>query len=185
MGFPSWLSGKESTCQCRRHGFNPWVRKISWRREWQPTLVFLPGEFHEQRSPAGYSPWGCKESDTTEHHFAKSWKPPQGRDKLVWDITTSWGSFKARTSVHSQAISHSVFFEEWLSGSRETCSYWQTQLTPEQCQFPLCRSTYIEICFSKHILGDYNIHRNSHWNDTFHTMNHKNNYNKIRLCESL
>ena len=37
-----------------------------WRREWQPTTVFLPGEFHEQRSLEGYSPWGRKESDMTE-----------------------------------------------------------------------------------------------------------------------
>ena len=44
----------------------PWVRKISWRRKWQPTPVLLPGKFHGQRSLAGYSPWGCKESDTTE-----------------------------------------------------------------------------------------------------------------------
>ena len=40
--------------------------KYSMRREWQPTPVFLPGEYHEQRSLAGYSPWGHKESDTTE-----------------------------------------------------------------------------------------------------------------------
>ena len=40
--------------------FNPWVRKIPWRRKWQPTLVFLLGESHEQRSLAGYSPWGLK-----------------------------------------------------------------------------------------------------------------------------
>ena len=39
-----WLSGKESACQCRRHRFNPWVGKIPWRRKWQPTPVFLPGE---------------------------------------------------------------------------------------------------------------------------------------------
>ena len=39
-------------------GFDPWVRKIPWRREWQPTPVFLPGEFHGQRSLMGYSPWG-------------------------------------------------------------------------------------------------------------------------------
>ena len=49
-----------------RAGFDPWVRKIPWRREWQPTLVFLPGEFFGQRSPVGYSPWGQKESDTTK-----------------------------------------------------------------------------------------------------------------------
>ena len=65
IGLPWWLSGKESTCQCRRHGFDPWVRKIPWRRKWQPTPAFLPGESHGQRSLAGYSPWGPKESDTT------------------------------------------------------------------------------------------------------------------------
>ena len=42
--------------------FNPWVGKIPWRRERLPTPVFWPGEFHGL-----YSPWGCKESDTTEH----------------------------------------------------------------------------------------------------------------------
>ena len=67
---PLWLSGKESTCQCRRHrisGFNPWVGKIPWRRKWQPTLVFLPAKSHGQRSLAGYSPWGRKELDMTEY----------------------------------------------------------------------------------------------------------------------
>ena len=46
--------------------FSPWVGKIFWRRAWQPTPVFLPGESHGQRSLAGYSPWDCKELDTTE-----------------------------------------------------------------------------------------------------------------------
>ena len=44
----------------------PWVGKIPWRRAWQPTPVFLPGEFHGQSSLVGYNPWGRKESDTTE-----------------------------------------------------------------------------------------------------------------------
>ena len=64
-----WLSGKEPICQCRRHrkcGFDLWVRKIPWRRKWQPSPVFLPGKSLRQRSLAGYSPWGHKESDTTE-----------------------------------------------------------------------------------------------------------------------
>ena len=61
---PWWLSGKQSICQCRRP--NPRVGKIPWRRKWQPILVFLPGEFHGQRSLMGYSPQGCKESDMTE-----------------------------------------------------------------------------------------------------------------------
>ena len=45
---------------------HPWVKKIPWRRGWQPTPIFLPGEFHGQRSLVGYSAWGCKESDMTE-----------------------------------------------------------------------------------------------------------------------
>ena len=47
---PWWLSGKESTCQCRRGRFNPWVGKIPWRRKWKSTPVFLPGKSHEQRT---------------------------------------------------------------------------------------------------------------------------------------
>ena len=45
---------------------DPWVEKIPWRKEWQPTPVFLPREFHGQRNLVGYSPWNCKESDMTE-----------------------------------------------------------------------------------------------------------------------
>ena len=55
--------------QWRIRGFNPWVGKISCRKEQLPTLVFLPGESHDQRSLAVYSLWGPKESDTTEHTF--------------------------------------------------------------------------------------------------------------------
>jgi len=58
-GLPRWLSSKESTCDCRRHkrhGFNPWVRKIPWSRKWKPTPVFLPGKLHGQRRLTGYSP---------------------------------------------------------------------------------------------------------------------------------
>ena len=50
----------------RRFRLDPWVRRIPWRRAWQYTPVFLPGEFHGQRSLVGCSPWGYKESDTTE-----------------------------------------------------------------------------------------------------------------------
>ena len=61
MGLPRWLSGKESTSQYRRLKrcrFNPWVRKIPWRKKWQPTPIFLPEKSHGQGSLAGYSPWG-------------------------------------------------------------------------------------------------------------------------------
>ena len=63
----SWWLRKWRIClQCRRLGFDPWVGKIPWRREWQLTPAFLLRDFHGQRSLAGYSPWDCKELDTTE-----------------------------------------------------------------------------------------------------------------------
>ena len=69
MEFPGGARGKEPSCRCRthkRHGFHPCVRKIPCRRAWQPSPVVSSGEFHGQRSLAGYSPWGPKELDTIE-----------------------------------------------------------------------------------------------------------------------
>ena len=60
IGLPRWLSGKESTCQCKRHGFDHWVGKIPWRRKWQPNPAFLPGKSHGQRSLVGYNPCSWK-----------------------------------------------------------------------------------------------------------------------------
>ena len=70
LNWTGGAGGKESACQCRRHGrdrFDPWVKKIPWRRKWQPILVFLLGKPQGQRSLAGYSPWSHKESDMPEH----------------------------------------------------------------------------------------------------------------------
>ena len=81
MGFPGGGSGEESACQCRRQkrpGFDPWIGKIPQRRKWQSTPVFLPRKSHGQKSLAGCSPQGLKESDTTEvtqylaHVFVKA-----------------------------------------------------------------------------------------------------------------
>ena len=69
MAFPSGTVVKNlpaNAGDARERRFNPWVRKIPWRRKWQPTTVFLLGEFHGQRSLVGYSPWDHKESDMTE-----------------------------------------------------------------------------------------------------------------------
>ena len=66
-------SEEELKSICLQYGrpeFDLWVRKIPWRRKWQPTPVFLPGKFHGWRSLVGYGPWGRKELDTTERlHF--------------------------------------------------------------------------------------------------------------------
>ena len=81
IGFPRWLSGKESTYQCRRRGFDPWSRKIPWRRKWQPTPVFWPENPHGQRTLAGYSPWGRKK---VRHDLATT-------KSIAWD---SYGLIK-------------------------------------------------------------------------------------------
>ena len=72
--------------------FNPHVQKIPWRRKWQPTPVFLPGEFHGQRSLLGYSPWGRKESQrTTSASVSGSGREPE--------------SLRGRPSFRSQTVS--------------------------------------------------------------------------------
>ena len=90
LGFPGGSMIKESAWQCRtcrRCRLDPWVGKIPWRRQWQSTLIFLPGEFHEQRSLAGYSLWGHKELDTTEHtYLAPYFQWPQLSLFIVWRL---------------------------------------------------------------------------------------------------
>ena len=75
LGPPWWLRCQKIRLQCRRPGFDPRSR-IPWRRKWQSTPVFLPGEFHGQRSLVGCSPWGHRESARTEatEHGAHTFK---------------------------------------------------------------------------------------------------------------
>ena len=61
MGFPGDSEGKESSCQYRRHGFDPQVGKIPWTRKWQPTTVFLPGKIPQTEEPGRLG--GCKGLD--------------------------------------------------------------------------------------------------------------------------
>ena len=73
-----WLREQRICLQLRRPGFNPWVRKIPWRRKWQPIPVPLPGKFYGQRSQVVYSPWGGKGSDMADwlafiHSFCGDW----------------------------------------------------------------------------------------------------------------
>ena len=85
VGIPGGANGKEHACQSKRykrHGFDPWIRKIPWRRPWQLTAGFLPGKSHGQRSLVGYSPWSRKESGVTgasQHasffHLCSVWTP--------------------------------------------------------------------------------------------------------------
>ena len=71
VGFPGGSVIKQPTCQCKRDRkwrFDPRVGRAPWSRKRQPTPVFLPGKFHGE-GLAGYSPWGRKESDITEHAY--------------------------------------------------------------------------------------------------------------------
>ena len=100
IALPRWLSSKESACQSRRCEFDPWVIKISWRRKWQSTSVFLPRKSHGQRSLVGYSPWGCKESDTTEgltHTYTETYffssSHFNSSCESGWHLTVELGNF--------------------------------------------------------------------------------------------
>ena len=63
-GLPWWLRWQSGCLQCGRPGFDPCVGKIPWRRQWQPTLVLLPGKSHGWRSLVGHSPWGKSRHDS-------------------------------------------------------------------------------------------------------------------------
>ena len=79
----TWVQdrGKEPGCWCRRRGFDPWVKKIPWRREWLSTPVFFPGESHGQRSLVGYSPWDRKR---VGHDLATQQQLYMGKKRLGW-----------------------------------------------------------------------------------------------------
>ena len=87
--------------QYRRPRFNPWVGNIPWRREWQPTPVFLPGEFHEQRRPVGYSSWDRRESDTMER-LSLSLSPLL--ENSLWVMFGGYCSFAPNTLILSISL---------------------------------------------------------------------------------
>ena len=152
----------EPTWQCRRHKrfrFDPWVGKTPWRRKWQPTPLSLPGEFHGQCSLVGYSPWGRKDSDTTEATVS-SFSFDQSRNKWKEIMRFSPDDPAPKSWICTQAYltpSECSFYWpgvlHWISNSVEKShvpSYnsllqkWQqliSQLSnPLNCKF--CRSSW-------------------------------------------
>ena len=133
LGFPGGTDGQESACQCRRRkrcGFNPWVRKIPWRREWPPTPVFLLEESHGQRSLVGCSLWTHKGLDTAEQlsthtsHVSAEWRAMHLRQDRTWDETSTSlnqhatprdNRLTARETIHGTTIPHTRFFLALLS----------------------------------------------------------------------
>ena len=173
MGFPGGASGKEPACRCRRHkrrGFNPWVGKIPWRRAWQPIPVFLPIDSHGQRSLAGYSLWGCKESNTTEasEHY---WKCTHlSMNKCFHDVFhrilviqsraqySNWGRCRARGWAGSFTTQHLRIFNTML---KKIFSNAQVYVYESAC--------YIILDFLKNCIHNYDV-------------NHSNDHSQRRLC---
>ena len=98
MGFLGGSVVKNPPANVRRHWFNPWVRKIPWRRKWQPAPVFLPGKSNGQRSLGGYSPQGHKESDVTERLSAHTCK--LGERLLVWLSSSTVDIWREKLASH-------------------------------------------------------------------------------------
>ena len=84
---------------------NPRLRKVSWRRKWLLTPVLLLGESHGQRSTAGYSPWGCKESDMTKHSTARG-KKSREKGGLVYTQTQTFSHTCAHTHTNTHTHKH-------------------------------------------------------------------------------
>ena len=140
------LSGEESACQCRRHGLDPWVKKIPWRRKWKSTPVFLPGKSHGQRSLAGYSPWGHKrvghDLTTKQQHFYHGagrhifWKsPPNTANFPLHVISPDWFPWTPLDARKAQKQGSSTFWPSGEVGSSltqkdEGAGHW---LGSQQC----------------------------------------------------
>ena len=107
MGFPGDSVEKNLPANVRRCGLSPWVRKIPWRRKWQPTPVLLPGKSHGWRSLVGCSPRGHKESDTTERlHFHTLEKEMATHSSvLAWRIPGT-GKPSGLPSMGSHRVGH-------------------------------------------------------------------------------
>ena len=113
-GLPRWHSGKESACQGRRrktHGFNPWVRKIPWRRKWQSAPIFLPGKLHGQRSLEGFSPRGHR----VRHDWAHSHIMSIRRKGYPFSVLVL-GSWRLEESCHHN-FHHQLCHWPWLPHS--------------------------------------------------------------------
>ena len=140
--FPGGSDSKASCLQCGRPGFDPWVRKILWRRKWQPTPVLFPKKSHGQRSLAGYSPLGRKELDTTEWIHFRRWtslvaqrlkRLPALRE--TWVQSLGWEDpLEKEMTTHSSILAWRIPWTEEPGGLQSTGSQrvghdWATSLS--------------------------------------------------------
>ena len=127
---PLWLIGKESTCQCRRRRFDPWVRKIPWRRKMTTHSRLLPRKLHGQRSLAVYSSWS-QESDITEATEHKQWR---GEKEGVWISQFDSLRYLLFSSEFNQKCANDVNKEIWLRMSIKNVLKVDIRYTEAQCE---------------------------------------------------
>ena len=136
-GLPQWLNGERISLQCRIHGrceFHPWVGKIPQRREWQPTLVFWPGKFHEWRSLEGYvvvhgvtKNWtglkrlDCSPPDSSDQGDSPSKSTRVGCHALLWGIFPTQGS--NRGLLHCRWILYQLSYQGSPRQQQKTVTY--------------------------------------------------------------
>ena len=115
---PRWFSDKESSCQCRRCGFDPWTEQIPWRRKWQPTAVCLPGKSHEQRSLGRLQSMGSRrvrhDLATKQQHFEKTYLLPS---YYKWEMLQHFGSYRGSYKdliTEQSPISHRGKYESQI-----------------------------------------------------------------------
>ena len=143
-------AGKESACNSKRSGFDPWVGKIPWSRKRLPTPVFWPGEFHGL-----YSPWGCKELDTTERlslfnttlwsfpvgsaityslsmqEKQETWVPSLGwEDPLEKEMTTHYSILAQEIPWTEELVGYSRWGHKESDTTEYTCQYYSVWNIP-------------------------------------------------------
>ena len=144
-----WHSGKDSSSHCRRYkrqGFDPWLGKIPWRRKWQPIPVFFTGKFHWQRSLAGSSPWGHKESDTTERvcACARAHTHTQTHTQVNWMFLKS-SSFSWKSPVINSWLGRKPVEEKWVENifSHLIKYLWGQSCRGPQRHMVACKSRFL------------------------------------------
>ena len=116
---PWWFSGKESSCQCRRCGFDPWTGQIPWRRKWQPTPVFLPGKSHEQRRLGRLQSMGSqrvrRDLATKQQHFEKAYLfPSYYKWEMLQHFRSYSESYKDQIITKQSPITHRGNYESQI-----------------------------------------------------------------------
>ena len=152
-GFPHSSIGKECL-QCRKPGFDSWVRKIPCRRKWQSTPVFLPGESHRQRSLASYSPWGRKswtrlsnEGTTPAMRVDSLPTEPPGKPMTADSLRNSAATSSQRTNCLSLSSPGSrTWKKDWRANSLFGNLNKDVTSCDERCNSPGRWNTYKLVC---------------------------------------